>query len=258
MALFADFESTRIFPAIDLRGGRCVRLVRGKRDQEIHYGDDPVAVAQNWEAAGAECLHVIDLGAALGEPDSAAVILSIARVVRIPLQVGGGIRDDDRASCLLDGGVGRIIVGTRALEDADFLARLVTAYGESRVVVSIDCEGERVKIGGWEEDSPLGVHEAVSRVRDHGVRRLLVTATDRDGTFHGPRVDLYRDLLETTDAKIVAAGGIGDIEHVQQLLALRNPRLEGIVVGRALYENRVDLREALRAAAATQLDGPEG
>lgn len=249
--VFPDFESPEIFPAIDVRGGRCVRLVRGRRDAEIRYDEDPVEVAGRFEAAGARCLHVIDLGGAFREPPSTDVVLAIADRVGIPVQAGGGIRDGETVSRLLDGGVARVILGTRALRDPAFLQRTVERHGERHVVVGIDCDGERVKVAGWEEESPLALDAALRGVREAGVRRLLVTAIDRDGTLAGGREDLVRRVLAGAPDgafRVVAAGGIGCLEHVESLLAIDLPGLEGVVIGRALYEGTVDLGEALKLA----------
>ena len=242
---FPTFENPRIFPAIDLRGGRCVRLVRGARDSEMQYDGDPVDVARKWLDAGAECLHVIDLGAAFKEDSSAEVVLEIARQVPLPVQTGGGIRDDDAVARLLDGGVGRVILGTRALADTEFLARVIERHGPERVVVAVDCEGDRVKTAGWEADSPLTIEDTIAQVEGAGADRFLVTATDRDGTFGGLRVDLVKRVLDASSARVVAAGGVGNIDHVKACLALDHERLEGVVIGRALYEGGVDLAEAI-------------
>lgn len=245
---FPDFQYTRIFPAIDLRGGRCVRLIRGRRDAEIHYSDDPVAVAKRWEDEGAECLHVIDLGAAFGEDDSADVVLEIVRQVGVPVQTGGGIRDAERIARFLDGGVARVMLGTRAFRDPGFLADRVEEHGAARILVSLDCEGDRVKVAGWEEDSPLDVTHGLDLARGAGVVHLLVTATDRDGTLGGARVDLCERVLTEGSFRVVAAGGVGKIEHIRELLELRSEALEGVVVGRALYEGSVDLVAAVSLA----------
>ncbi len=247
--LFPEFDSPQIFPAIDLRGGRCVRLVQGRREAEIHYDDDPLRVARRWEDEGARCLHVIDLGAAFGEPDSTEMVLEIVSAVNIPVQTGGGIRDGERVDRLLGAGVGRVILGTRAFRDAAFLAGVVEKHGEHRVVVGLDCEGDRVKVSGWEEDSHLDVASGLKFVKEAGVLHLLVTAIDRDGTLSGAREELIREVLDAGEVKVVAAGGIGRMEHVTALLELDHPALEGIVVGRALYEGTVDLGEALRRAS---------
>jgi phosphoribosylformimino-5-aminoimidazole carboxamide ribotide isomerase len=255
MKAFPDLDQPWIFPAIDLRGGRCVRLVRGARDAEIHYDDDAVRVARRWCAAGARCLHVIDLGSAFGEADSMSSVLEIASAVPVPIQMGGGIRDADKLAKILDGGVARVILGTKAFRDPPFLEDAVRRFSPARIMVSMDLEGDTLKIGGWEESSALGLEEAVRRVEGAGVSRLLVTATDRDGTLSGPRVDLIRSALEASRSRIVAAGGIGSLEHVRSVLEIRHPRLDGVVVGRALYEGKVDLAEALKCAATRGLAG---
>ncbi len=251
MTEFPEFDSPRIFPAIDIRGGRCVRLIRGARDAELRYDADPVEVAQRWEEAGSECLHVIDLGAAFGEENASGVVLEIAATVGIPVQTGGGIRDEGRVERLLQGGIGRVILGTRALRDGDFLRRMVERYGRSRIVVALDCEGESVKVAGWEEDSSLSIDAVIEKSEESGTGHFLVTATDRDGTFGGLRVDLVRRILESSESRVVAAGGVGTLEHVRAALDLAHPRLEGVVIGRALYEGTVDLREAIELSRMT-------
>ena len=245
MKSFEDYSTPQIYPAIDLRGGRCVRLIRGARDAEIHYDDDPLSVAHRWCEEGGRTLHVIDLGAAFGEDDSRASILAIAAAVDVPVQAGGGLREEGPVRELLDGGVARVILGTRALEDPDFLSRLTREYGSERVVVSMDCDGDRVKIAGWEADSPLDIETALKQVGAAGATRFLVTATDRDGTLSGPRLDLIERVLASGAGKIAAAGGIGKLEDVQAVLDVHHPALQGVVVGRALYENTVSLSEAV-------------
>jgi len=244
-SLFPDWRSPQIFPAIDLRGGRCVRLVKGARDAEIHYDDDPIRVARRWEEAGARALHVIDLGGAFGEPHSRSAILAIARGASVPVQAGGGVRDERTLAELLDGGVARVLLGTRAFKDPAFLADAVKRHGPRRIVVSMDCDGDRVKVAGWEEESPLTIEEALKQVEGAGVSRLLVTATDRDGTLAGPRLDLFERVLAGSSCRITAAGGIGKLDHVRSVLGLKHARLEGVVIGRALYEGTVDLKEAI-------------
>jgi phosphoribosylformimino-5-aminoimidazole carboxamide ribotide isomerase len=247
MKAFPDTGGPRVFPAIDLRGGRCVRLVQGKRTQEICYDADPVEAAVRWVGEGAECLHVIDLGAAFGEGDSRASVLAIAARGAVPVQTGGGIRDEETVAKLLEGGVARVILGTRAFQDPEFLSRMVERHGPRCVMVSLDVLGDRVRISGWERESGLGIEDGIPLVERAGVERLLVTATDRDGTLSGPRVDLIRRVLDGSRCRVVAAGGIGKLADVEAVLAVGHPRLDGVVIGRALYEGTVSLREALEA-----------
>jgi phosphoribosylformimino-5-aminoimidazole carboxamide ribotide isomerase len=245
---FPSSGPPRIFPAIDLRGGRTVRLIQGRRGAEIDYGADPLETARRWEAEGAECLHVIDLGAAFGEGDSRSSILAIARAAQVPIQAGGGLRDEDAVAALLAGGVARVILGTRALRDPAFLAGVVERHGRERVLVAIDCLGEEVRVAGWEEGG-FTIARALALVAEAGADRVLVTATDRDGTLAGPRVELVKRILEAGAVRVVAAGGIGTLEHIASVLAIAHPRLEGVVVGRALYEGAVSLREAVSLAS---------
>ena len=238
-------EQPAIFPAVDLRGGRCVRLLRGERGVQFDYGGDPVAAASRWAAEGAEWIHVIDLGGALGETDNLEAILAIARAVRIPVQAGGGLRDEERIARLLDGGVHRVILGTRALRDPPFLDWILARHGTDRVVLAMDVAGDRIRLKGWEEESPLDLQGGLDLARRSGVEHVLITAVERDGTLAGPAVDLIRRALDAGAPAVVAAGGIGMIEDIRSLLDLRHPRLEGVVVGRALYEERVPLAEAV-------------
>jgi phosphoribosylformimino-5-aminoimidazole carboxamide ribotide isomerase len=254
VSLFPDWSAPRIFPAIDLRGGRCVRLIRGARDAEIHYGDDPVAMARRWTAASGECLHVIDLGGAFSEADSRAAILAIAAAVDVPVQAGGGIRDAATLAQLLDGGVARVLLGTRAFRDPEFLRQAVERYGPRRILLSMDSDGERIKLAGWEVESSLSIEDGLELAARAGVERLLVTATDRDGTLGGPKLELLERVLRGSSARVVAAGGIGTLGHIEQVLALRHPRLEGVVVGRALYEGTVDLAAAVRLTQSNSME----
>lgn len=247
---FPEFDTPRIFPAIDLRRGRCVRLIRGARDAELRYDADPVDAARRWQDAGAECLHVIDLGAAFGEEDSSQVVLEIAAKVDLPVQTGGGIRDEEKVERMLGGGVGRVILGTRALRDSEFLARVIERHGAERIVVALDCQGESVRIAGWEEDIPLTIEGVIASSEKRGAGRFLVTATDRDGTFGGLRVELVRRILESSRSRVVAAGGVGTLAHVKAALDLRHPRLDGVVIGRALYEGAVELEAAIALSRA--------
>jgi phosphoribosylformimino-5-aminoimidazole carboxamide ribotide isomerase len=247
MAFAADVvpPAPGIFPAVDLRGGRCVRLLRGERGVQFDYGGDPVAAAARWAAAGAEWIHAIDLGGALGEADNLEAIAAIARAVRIPVQAGGGLRDEERIAKLLDAGVFRVILGTRALRDPPFLERVVARHGTARVVLAMDVAGDRIRLKGWEEESPLDLEGGLDLALRSGVKHVLITAIERDGTLAGPAVDLIRRALDAGAPAVVAAGGIGTIDDVRSLLDLRHPRLEGVVVGRALYEERVQLEAAV-------------
>jgi len=235
-----------IFPAVDLRGGRCVRLLRGARGAETAYGDDPVAAARRWVEKGAEWIHAIDLGGAFGEPDNLAAVLAIARAVKAPVQAGGGLRDAERVARLLDGGIARVILGTRALVDPGFLDEALKRHGASRIVLALDVAQGRVKLKGWEIESGMDLAAGLGYAAAHGVERLLVTAIDQDGTLEGPSLSVVRQALDRGQGAVLAAGGIGSLDDIRALFDLRDPRLDGVVVGRALYEGAVKLDEAVR------------
>ncbi len=235
-----------VFPAVDLRGGRCVRLVRGARGAEIDYGGDPAQAARRWADQGAEWIHAIDLGGALGEPDSLDVILAIAREVPVPVQAGGGLRDLEQINRLLEGRVARVILGTRALREPEFLQTVISRHGPERVVLAMDMAAGRVRVKGWEEESSFDLPGGLVYAKEAGVEHVLITAIDRDGTLTGPGIPLIRQAIDEGFLAVVAAGGIGKLEDLRSLLELRRERLEGVVVGRALYEGTVSLPDAVR------------
>lgn len=239
----------QLFPAIDLRGGRCVRLYQGDYGRETIYGDDPVAQARAFEAAGAPWVHVVDLDAArTGQPVNRPIIADVAAAIDVPLQVGGGVRDDESAAALFDAGVTRVVVGTAALEDPAFVRRLAADH---RVAVGLDVNGREVAVRGWLEGSGRALDDVAAEFADAGVDALVVTQIARDGTLEGPDIELYRHLLATSPLDIVASGGVGNREHIRELAAVRvNQRgLSGAIVGRALYEGHFTIEEAIADSA---------
>jgi phosphoribosylformimino-5-aminoimidazole carboxamide ribotide isomerase len=242
-----------LFPAIDLRGGRCVRLYQGDYGRETVYGDDPVAQARGFEAAGAPWIHVVDLDAArTGEPVNRPVIAAITAAVGVPVQVGGGVRDDAAAEALFAIGVTRVVVGTAALEDPAFVRRLAARRG---VAVGLDVKGREVAVRGWVEGSGRDLFAVAEEFAEAGVDALVVTQIARDGTLEGPDVEAYRELLELSPIPVIASGGVGELAHLRQLAALvggHGRRLAGAIVGRALYERRFTVAAAI---AATRGEG---
>jgi phosphoribosylformimino-5-aminoimidazole carboxamide ribotide isomerase len=237
----------RLYPAIDLRGGRCVRLYQGDYGRETVYGDDPVAQARAFAAAGAPWVHVVDLDAArTGEPINREAIRSTAAAVDVPVQVGGGVRDEEAATALFDAGVSRVVVGTAALENPAFVRKLASTR---RVAVGLDVKGREVAVRGWLEGSGRQLLDVAREFADAGVDALVVTQIARDGTLEGPDVDAYRELLEGSTLPIVASGGVGTVEHLRSLRALHaaGRTLDGIIVGRALYDGCFTVAEALAA-----------
>jgi phosphoribosylformimino-5-aminoimidazole carboxamide ribotide isomerase len=240
-----------LFPAIDLRGGRCVRLYQGDYGRETVYGDDPVAQAQAFAAAGAPWIHVVDLDAArTGEPVNRPVIAAIAAGVGVPVQVGGGVRDLAAAGALLDAGVARVVVGTAALEDPAFVRTLAA---RQRVAVGLDVNGREVAVRGWLEGSGRALHDVAAEFAGAGVEAFVVTQIARDGTLEGPDLELYGELLASTPVDVVASGGVGTRDDLLALAALvvDGRGLAGAIVGRALYERRFTLGEALAATAGS-------
>ncbi|HET6916867.1 MAG TPA: 1-(5-phosphoribosyl)-5-[(5-phosphoribosylamino)methylideneamino]imidazole-4-carboxamide isomerase [Acidimicrobiales bacterium] len=243
-----------VFPAIDLRHGKCVRLVEGDFERETVYGDDPVATARTFAQAGARWIHVVDLDAAkTGEPVNRPVVAAIVEAVgeQVKVQTGGGVRSVDDARDLLERGVARVVVGTAAVENPGLVGEMSRRW-PGRVAVGIDHRDGSVRLRGWTEDSGVTVEQLVNDVVAAGATAVVVTDIARDGRLEGPDSDGLASLLEATGAPIVASGGVSRIDDIEALarISAAGRRLEGVIVGRAIYEGRVDVRAALAAAAA--------
>lgn len=241
----------QILPAIDLRGGRCVRLLQGRIDAETIYGDDPGAVARGFAAAGAQWVHVVDLdGAFKGEPaNSAAVQAVIESGLRVEL--GGGLRDAATVARVLGSGVARVVIGTRAVENPEFVAELVRAHGD-RIVVGIDARDGRVAVKGWVETTAISALDLARRMEQAGVRTLIYTDIATDGMLTGPNVAALEALLTAVRCDIIASGGVATLAHIEALaqLARKHPHLAGVITGKAIYERTLDLGAAIHLAAA--------
>jgi phosphoribosylformimino-5-aminoimidazole carboxamide ribotide isomerase len=230
-----------VIPAIDLRGGHAVRLVRGNPDEVTTYADDPVAVAERFQEEGARRLHVVDLDAALEEGSNTEAVAAICRAVVIPVQVGGGIRTLEQIGALLEVGAARAILGTAAAVDPAFVTRAVEEYAE-HVVVAVDVRGGRLMVRGWTEEGPP-LEEALPALDEAGSPRYLVTSIARDGTLEGPDLALYGRVLKLTDRSLIASGGVRDADDVW---ALRDLGCEAVVTGKALYERTLKLSQVIR------------
>lgn len=230
-----------VIPAIDLRGGRAVRLRRGDPSAETAYDDHPVEVAKRFQEQGARRLHVIDLDAALGEGENREAVREICRAVVVPVQVGGGIRSLEAAAAVLEDGAARAILGTAAAADPSFVGRAVEEFAE-RVVVAVDVRGGHLMMDGWREKGPE-LEPTISGLNDAGAPRYLVTAIARDGTLDGPDLTLYRQVLKLTDRPVIASGGVRNAEDVW---ALRDVGCEAAVAGKALYEKTLKLSQVTR------------
>ncbi|MCA1829903.1 MAG: 1-(5-phosphoribosyl)-5-[(5-phosphoribosylamino)methylideneamino]imidazole-4-carboxamide isomerase [Actinomycetota bacterium] len=233
-----------LLPAIDLLGGRCVRLVQGDFDQETVYDDKPIDVAKRYEDEGAEWLHVVDLDAALqGIPSNREIIERVILSVGIPVQCSGGIRSLDAIRWAVDAGAGRVVLGTQALLEPEFVD-LAIAEADETVAVGLDVRGDRLRARGWTEDAGE-LWETLRRLDGYGVARYVVTDVARDGMLQGPNLDLLGSVQEKTPAKIVASGGVSSLEDLRALGLLG---VEACIVGKALYAGRFTLAEALAAA----------
>lgn len=231
---------TLVIPAIDLRDGKCVRLYQGSYEKETVYFQDPVKMAKLWRIQNARSLHVVDLDAARGGgADNRAVIEEIAEVLDIPIQVGGGIRTIDDVKELLDRGVYRVIIGTSAVRDPDMVAEAIERFTSSRVVVGIDARDGEVRVDGWTKGSGQDAIELALEMERLGVRRIIYTDIGRDGTLKGPNIEGYRKLgKQLKHAHITASGGIGGYQDLLRIKELKAYRVDSVIVGRALYENR--------------------
>jgi phosphoribosylformimino-5-aminoimidazole carboxamide ribotide isomerase len=238
-----------LYPAIDIRAGRCVRLYQGDYGRETVYGDDPVAQAGAFESEGASWIHVVDLDAARsGVPENREVVARIAEAVQVPVQTGGGVRTDDAADALWEAGVKRVVVGTAATERPEWVAALAR---RGTVAVGLDANGTDIAIRGWTESSGLELVDYAKRFEDVGVEALIVTEIGRDGTLAGPDLEQLGAVLEATDLALIASGGVGSLDDLCALDALRrgSRSLAGAICGRAIYEGKFTVREAVRQLA---------
>jgi phosphoribosylformimino-5-aminoimidazole carboxamide ribotide isomerase len=240
-----------LFPAIDLRAGRCVRLHQGDYARETVYGDDPVDQARAFAEAGAPWIHVVDLDAArTGDPVNRPVIAAVADAVDVPVQTGGGVRSDADADELLAAGVARVVIGSAAVEDPDLVRRLGRDH-PSKVAVGLDHRDGEVRTRGWQQGSGRRLVELVADLAAPGVAAFVVTDIARDGVLAGPDIHGYAALLERTEVPVIASGGVGSIDDLQALARLERSgrRLEGVITGKALYEGRFGIGDALAALA---------
>ena len=238
-----------VIPAVDLRAGRCVRLLEGRSDRETIFSDDPVATALRWTSLGAARLHVVDLdGAFAGAPRQAPLVAKIVvAVAPVPVEVGGGLRDLAAVEAALETGARWAVVGTRATLDAEFL-RDVCRRHPKRIVVAVDARGSRVAVKGWTEAADVTVTEVGARAWDAGAAALLYTDIGRDGTEAGPNLEDTAALARAVDMPVLASGGVATLDDLRRLATI--PGVEGAVIGRALYTGAIDLRQALDALEA--------
>jgi phosphoribosylformimino-5-aminoimidazole carboxamide ribotide isomerase len=233
-----------LFPAIDIIDGKAVRLARGDFSERTDYDADPLDAAKRWVDAGARALHVVDLdGARTGVPANVAHVQRITEALAVPVQVGGGLRSLDAVAAVVQAGAARVILGTAAFRDQEFLDAAVSAYPD-QVVVSVDARGGRVAAAGWTEETELQVVDALRELQARGVQRFVYSNIDRDGMLTGPDLDGAREVAASIDGSFVYSGGVSDLEDLGALAGLRQSKMSGVIVGKAIYERRFDVGEA--------------
>ena len=237
-----------VIPAVDIKNGKCVRLVQGRKEDETVFSDDPAAMARKWAREGAELIHVIDLdGAFEKSPQNLEAIKNILQTVDTPIQLGGGIRNEHTARRFLEMGVARVIIGTEAIHHPDFVERISKLY-PGRIVVGIDARKGLVAIEGWTETTAIEAVDLAKRFENCGVAAINFTDIHRDGMQTGPNNEETRRLAEAVDIPVVASGGVATIQDIYNLLPLEASGVVGVITGKALYSGTLDFRQALTAA----------
>ncbi|WP_018248756.1 1-(5-phosphoribosyl)-5-[(5-phosphoribosylamino)methylideneamino]imidazole-4-carboxamide isomerase [Orenia marismortui] len=237
-----------VIPAIDIRNGNCVRLYKGDFDQETVYGD-PIEMARLWESKGASRLHIVDLDGALdGKPTNLELISKIVEEVEIPVQVGGGIRTMGIIRNYLEVGVDRVIIGTAAIENPELVVEGIKEFGSDRIVVGIDAKNNYVATEGWLETSDTTIVDLGKAMKTKGVEWVVFTDISKDGTLTGPNIDSTQNLAKETGLKVIASGGVSKIEDIKNLKAVEEDGIVGVITGKAIYTDSLDLEEAIELA----------
>ncbi len=237
-----------IIPAIDIKGGRCVRLLQGRMDAETVFSDDPSAMARQWAEQGAEIIHVVDLDGAVGKaPKNLDAVRKILDSVQIPVQVGGGIRTAENIEAFLDLGVKRVVIGTEAIRNPDLVTDACKAF-PGRIVVGIDARDGWAAIEGWTETTRVRAVDLARRFEDSGVAAINFTDIHRDGMQTGPNIAETRRMAESVSIPIVASGGVSTLADIRNLLSLQSAGVVGVITGKALYSGTLDLKEAISVA----------
>ncbi len=234
-----------IIPAVDIKNGKCVRLVQGRMDEETVYSDDPQAMASKWSRLGAQLIHVIDLdGAFVKNPQNTESVRNILKSVNVPIQLGGGIRKEETVHMYLQMGVKRVIIGTGAIKEPAFVKKVCKSY-PGQIVVGIDARNGKVAIDGWTQTTRIEAIELAKEFEDCGVAAINFTDIHRDGMQTGPNLDATLRLAEAVSIPVVASGGVSSIEDLKNLLPLEAAGVVGVIIGKALYSGKLDLKEAL-------------
>ncbi len=241
-------EKFTIFPAIDIRDGKCVRLIQGNYDKQITYSDSPASQAALWEKQGAPFLHLVDLdGAKEGHPVNLKTVESITKAVKIPCQLGGGIRTIDDANLVFKAGVERIIVGTAACENPEFVEELVMKFSHEKVVIGIDAKNGKASVRGWLKDTNLKATDLAAEFAKKGINRFIYTDIHTDGMLSGPNYAAISEFCEAVSgSKVIASGGVSSTDDVIRLLNLARKNIEGVIIGKALYDGKIVLSDLVK------------
>ena len=238
-----------IIPAIDIRSKRVVRLLQGDFNKETFYSSDVVEVAKRWQEMGAKFLHMVDLdGALAGEPKNTDIVEQVCESISIPVQLGGGLRTEKAVETALSKGIARVIIGTRAYEDEKFVKGLVKRFGTERIAIGIDAAGDIILSKGWTESTGIGAFALAKKMESLGVGMIIYTNTLKDGTLESPQIDLAEKMLDAVAIKVIISGGVSSLQDIKDLKALSRVNLYGVITGKALYEKRLDLKEAIKIA----------
>ena len=241
-----------IIPAVDIKDGRCVRLIQGQMDRETVFSDDPAAMALRWQSMGAELIHLVDLNGAVDKkPRNLATIEAILSAVRVPLQLGGGIRDMATIETYIRKGVSRIVIGTEAIRNPDLVIKAARAF-PGCIVVGIDARDGYVAIEGWTETTGTSAVDLARRFEDIGIAAINFTDIYRDGMQTGPNLEATRQLAEAVSIPVVASGGVSTLDDIKNLLPLASVGVQGVITGKALYSGSLDLKEAIELARTSQ------
>ncbi len=237
-----------IIPAIDLRGGQCVRLEQGKLEQETIYSKDPVFIAKLFQAKGAKRLHIIDLdGAFSGAVQNLEIIEKICKEVNMPVQVGGGMRKMEMIDRVIGAGASKVLLGTIAITDAPLLEEALKKYGD-KIIVAIDAKKGKISIGGWKDDTEINAVALAKKMKEAGVKEILYTDIARDGMMEGPNLKGIKTIAQKGGVAVIAAGGISTIKDVEKINELAEFGVEGMVIGKALYTETIKLEDAVKLA----------
>jgi len=235
-----------VIPAVDISSGKCVRLRQGKKGDIKEYSDNPLEMALKWENEGAELLHLIDLDRTIDDSEqNINIIENIVKILKIPVELGGGLRTMNDIEWALSIGVERVIIGTSVVENRKFVEEALRRFGNKKIIAGIDARNGYTAIRGWKETTKIKAIELAVEIEKMGIMTIIYTDIKRDGMLTGPNIEETKEIIKSTNLKIIASGGISSIEDIKNLKSLNQPRLEGVIIGKALYEDKFSLKDAM-------------